>query len=210
MSRHAAPCAFAVFAMLAAAEPSDQAEECPKEAGSEVVVRALRSSDGRSYAYRVTNNGTSPIYNLSIGRAGDTFIEDSHGANPTSMGSPTGWKGSYERLQEYPRQPGPPAPKLIHYFWHAEGSGAWVQPGRSLSGFSVQLPTPEEVKLAYQRYRESSGDDAEPMEDAPFEQLPPQPDLTAVHFRVRSDRRCALVGTVERDPGWEGGDSPDG
>ena len=99
MSRHAAPCAFAALAMLAAAEPTDQADECPKEAGSEVVVRALRSSDGRSYAYRVTNNGTSPIYNLSIGRAGDTFIEDSHSLPTSGTGSRPGTTQSQWRMR---------------------------------------------------------------------------------------------------------------
>ena len=81
MSKHAAPCAFATLAALAAAGPSVHADECPKAAGSEVVVEALRFSDGRSYVYRVTNNGTSPISTLSIGTVGggDTFIEDTFG-----------------------------------------------------------------------------------------------------------------------------------
>ena len=52
--------------------------------------------------------------------------------------------------------------------------------------------------------------DTEPMKDPPFEErLPPQPDLTDVHFTVYPySKRCTLLGTVELDRGWEAGNAP--
>ena len=213
MRRLAAHCSFAALAMLATAETPEPAKEapanpgempeCPKADSDEVAVAALRFSDGRSYSFRVTNNGTRPIVNVAIGWGGDTFIEGSFNNRPTSIGSPSGWKGMHTAAQD-PRLPGSHSHPLILYQWFAENPDARIQPGRSLSGFSVQLPTPEEAVLAYLDQRERLGVPAErqpkgrPLE----ERLRPQPDLTKVHFEVRTYlARCPAFGTVELDSG---------
>ena len=70
MRRNAAPCSFAALALLAAAEPPHPQANCPTQPSSEVAVKALRFSDGRSYSFMVTNNGTRPIMNISVGWQG--------------------------------------------------------------------------------------------------------------------------------------------
>ncbi len=224
MRRQAAPFAFALLSTLALAEPAEQVEqgdstgffaECRKPAGSEVVVQALRFSDGRSYAYRVTNNGTIPIVHVTVGWAvgwGGEFIENNASTEPVSLGSPSGWKGEYTPTPD-PRLPESHAPVLARYWWHVEDSetGA-IQPGRSLSGFSVQLPTPQEAELAYMQRKASLGLSTTPLRDPPFEErLPPQPDLTDVPFVIRRYAQCPLLfGTVELDRGWDASDTPEG
>ena len=208
MHRQAAPFAFALLSTLALAEPAEQADECPKPAGSEVVVQALRFSDGRSYAYRVTNNGTIPIVSVTVGWGGDEFIENDYSTEPVSLGSPSGWKGQYLPTPD-PRLPESHAPVLARYFWQAEDwQTGGIQPGRSLSGFSVQLPTPQEAELAYMQ---ASIGPPTPMRDPPFEErLPPQPDLTDVPFKIFGRfARCDRVGTVELDRGWDASDAPE-
>ena len=208
MRRQAAPVAFALLSTLALAE---QAEECPKPAGSEVVVQALRFSDGRSYAYRVTNNGTSPIVSVTVGFGGDEFIENNYSTEPVSLGSPSGWKGQYLPTPD-PRLPESHAPVLARYFWQAEDwQTGGIQPGRSLSGFSVQLPTPQEAELAYMQRNASLGLSTTPLRDPPLEErLPPQPDLTDVPFKIFGRfARCDRVGTVELDRGWDASDAPE-
>ena len=207
MSRRAAPVSFAALALLAAAEPPAPAEDCPNQAGAEVVVKALRFSDGRSHSFMVTNNGTSPIFAISIGDG--AFIENSYNVQPVSVGSPSGWEYTYVLGQD-PRLPGSHSHTLTSYLWSAlEDPEAWIQPGRSLSGFSVQLPTPHEAVLAYFAFWESVG----MPEERPTEQswarmearLPPQPDLTKLPFEVlRSGERC-VVGTIELDSGSDAG-----
>ena len=214
MRRLAVSCSFATLAMLAAAEPPAPAKEapadprempeCSKADSDEVVVEALRFSDGRSYSFRVTNNGTSPIRHVALGwvRHRGPFIEGSFATMPTSMGSPDGWKSMHTAAQD-PRLPGSHSHPLINYQWFVEDPDARIQPGRSLSGFSVQLPTPHEAVLAYLDHWESLGMPAErqpkgrPLE----ERLRPQPDLTKVPFRASSERRCPAFGTVELDSG---------
>ena len=204
MRRQAAPFAIALLSTLALAEP---AEECPKPAGSEVVVQALRFSDGRSYAYRVTNNGTSPIVSVTVGWGGDEFIENNDSTKPVSLGSPSGWKGEYLPTPD-PRLPESHAPVLARYWWHAEDwQTGGIQPGRSLSGFSVQLPTPQEAELVYTQASIRST----PLRDPPFEErLPPPPDLTDVPFVILRYAQCPLqFGTVELDRGWDASDAPE-
>ena len=209
MSRQAAIYAFALFSTLAVAEPSEPTDECPKQASSEVVVQAFRFSDGRSYAYRVTNNGTRPIVDVIVGRGGDEFIEIGYNTKPVSMGSPNGWQGEHTAGQD-PRLPGSHSHTLISYWWRAEDwETGGIQPGQSLSGFSVQLPTPQEAELAYMQFRASMGWPQTSLKDPPFEErLPPQPDLTDVPFEVGRRARCNLVGTVELDRGWSASDTP--
>ena len=208
MRRQAAPFAIALLSTLALAEPAEQAEECPKPAGSEVVVQALRFSDGRSYAYRVTNNGTSPIVRVTVGWGGDEFIESNASTEPVSLGSPSGWKGEYLPTPD-PRPPRSHAPVLARYWWYVGDSGGTgaIQPGRSLSGFSVQLPTPQEAELAYTQASIRST----PLRDPPFEErLPPQPDLTDVPFVILRYAQCPLLfGTVELDRGWDASAAPE-
>jgi len=219
MRRQAAPFAFALLSTLVLAEPAEQAEqddstgffaECPKPAGSEVVVQALRFSDGRSYAYRVTNNGTSPIVHVHVGWGGDEFIENNYSTEPVSLGSPSGWKGEYVPTAD-PRLPESHAPVLARYWWHAEDwQTGGIQPGRSLSGFSVQLPTPQEAELAYMQRNASLGLSTTPLRDPPLEERePPQPDLTDVPFKIGRTVRCDRVGTVELDRGWDASDAPE-
>ena len=148
----------------------------------------------------VTNNGTSPIFAISIGDG--AIIEDSYNVEPASVGSPSGWEYTYVLGQD-PRLPGSHSHTLTSYLWSAlEDPEAWIQPGRSLSGFSVQLPTPHEAVLAYLAFWESVGMPQERPTDPPLEaRLPPQPDLTKLPFEVlRSGERC-VVGTIELDSG---------
>ena len=203
MFRRAAPLSFAALALLAAAERPALAE-CQK-AGDEIVVKALRFSDGRSHSFMVTNNATSAIYNLSIGDG--AFIEASYSTQPVSVGSPSGWKYTYVLGQD-PRLPGSHSHTLTSYLWAAlKNPEAWIQPGRALSGFSIQLPTPREASLAFW---ESIGTPEQPTEQslARMEaRLPPQPDLTRLPFRVLLDRGPCVVGTVELDSGSDAGDT---
>ena len=222
MRRQAAPFAFALLSTLALAEPAEQAEqgdstgffaECRKPAGSEVVVQALRFSDGRSYAYRVTNNGTSPIVYVTVGWAvgwGGEFIENNYSTEPVSLGSPSGWKGQYLPTPD-PRLPESHSPVLARYWWYAEDwQTGGIQPGRSLSGFSVQLPTPQEAELARMQRNASLGLSTTPLRNPPLEErLPPQPDLTDVPFEIGRTVRCDRVGTVELDRGWDASDAPE-
>ncbi len=180
MDRHAIPCSFAVLAMLAAAEPSEPAPECPKD-GSGIVVKAVQFSEGPpSYTFMVTNNGTKPIYLVSLGGGEDTFIEVSFEAVPTNVGSPGGWNGMHVFGQD-PRRPEAHSPSLISYLWQAEDPKARIQPGQSLSGFSLQLPAPRKDPPDNKR-------------------RPVYPDLTDVSFQVYAyGARCPAIGIVELD-----------
>lgn len=179
MTRHAVPCSFALLAMLAAAAPSEPAPECPK-GGSEVVVKAVRFSEGPpSYSFMVTNNATRPIHSFSLGWGDDTFIEASFESVPTSIGSPRGWEGMHVFGQD-PREPEAHSPSLVSYLWHPEDPESRIQPGQSLSGFSVQLPAPRT--------------------NHPPGRPPPYPDLTDVPFTADLvGARCPVKGTVESD-----------
>ncbi len=208
MRRLAAPCSFAALALLAAAEPPAPAEDECLKAGAEIVVKALRFSDGRSHSFMVTNNATSPIFLISIGDG--AFIENSYSTQPASVGSPSGWKYTYVLGQD-PRRPGSHSHTLTSYLWSAlEEPEAWIQPGRSLSGFSVQLPTPREAVLAYVDFWESIGMPVQPTEPSLEEmeaRVPPQPDLTKMPFTMlRRGERC-VVGTIEPDSASDAGDA---
>lgn len=192
------------FATLAAAQPAQPGGECPRPAGTDYAVKALRFSDGRSYAFVVTNRGSRPIRSVAIGWGGPPFIDRSVKTRPTSMGSPTGWRGA-PLYHPDPRLPESHSPVLVRYYWEVEDGSASIQPGRSLSGFSVQLPTPREMELAYLRDRESWGLSAEasdlPKDPSINDRLPPQPDLTRVSFVIGDHGRgCGtIVGTVVPD-----------
>ena len=199
-----------ILATLAAGDPADSPEECPRPAGSDVVVKALRFSDGRSYAFMVTNNGPTPIRDINIGWGGPPFIEGSVKTEPTSLGAPSGWK-SRSVMGQDPRLPGSHAHTLISYYWVAEDDAAGIEPGRSLSGFTIQLPTPHEMELAWLRSQKSQGFSAElsdlPRDPPINDRIPPQPDLTRVSFDVwQHIGRCgSAVGTVIPDLGPEDG-----
>ena len=104
-------------------------------------------------------------------------------------------------LGQDPRLPGSHSHTLTSYLWSAlEDPEAWIQPGRSLSGFSVQLPTPHEAVLAYLAFGSRSGC---PRSGRRIR----QPDLTKLPFDVlRSGGRC-VVGTVELDSGLDADDA---
>ena len=196
MARRAVLFAIAAFAGAAyAAAP----EECAEQPAGEVVVKALRFSDGRSYAYLVTNSGATPIRAIYIGWG--AFIEIDYSTRPTSIGSPSGWRGMDAWVPD-PRWPQSHSPRLIQYLWEAEDPDAWIQPGRSLSGFSIQLPTPHESALAYLRVSKVYNSLDELPKDPPFEErLDPQPDLASVPFQVGRSGACDAEGTVELDGG---------
>lgn len=187
-----------------AAGPERPPDECPRPAGSAYAVKALRFNDGRSYAFVVTNNGPKPIRSISIGWGGPPYIEGSVKTEPASMGSPSGWKGRHLD-QPDPRLPKSHSPTLVRYYWTAEEDAMLIEPGRSLSGFSVQLPTPHEMELAWLRSMRlqgvSVGTSDLPTDPPINDRLPPQPDLTRVSFEVWDDRRwCgSAVGTVVPD-----------
>ena len=126
----------------------------------------------------VTNNGTKPIYLVSLGGGEDTFIEVSFEAVPTNVGSPGGWNGEHVFGHD-PQRPEAHSPTLISYLWDTEDPKARIQPGQSLSGFSVQLPAPRK--------------------DLPDEERrPAHPDLTDAPFQVYAyGARCPAIGTVE-------------
>lgn len=183
MSRQAVTCVFAALAVLGAAAPQDlpEKEECP-QGGSDVVVSALRFSEGPpSYSFMVTNNGTRPIGILKLGRGEGTFIEAQFETVPTSVGSPRGWEGMHVFGQD-PRLPEAHSHSLVSYLWNTEDPEARIQPGHSLTGFSVQFPAPK---------RNSPGE---------TRTLSALPDLTNVPFRVWPyGARCPVVGVVEPD-----------
>ena len=202
MARYVAGFALGTLAMLAASAP---AEECAGDA-ADVVVKAHRFSDGRSYAYLVMNKGAAPIRSFYIGWG--AFIDSSYSSKPVSIGSPSGWKGMHAVVPD-PRLPQSHSPRLIQYLWKAgDDPKTWIQPGRSLSGFAIQLPTPHESALAYLRVSLAYRSLAELPKDPPFEErLPPQPNLASVPFEALSTGGCSVVGTVELDGVPDAGDS---
>lgn len=194
MAKRASLCVVAALAMGAAGAP---VADCLNQPIDDVVVKAQRFSDGRSYAYLVSNRGATPIFSISIGWG--AFIEIDYSTQPTSIGSPNGWDGTHVFAPD-PRWPQSHSPRLIKYLWQAEDPKVWIQPGRSLSGFSVQLPTPHESALAYLSVSNVYQSIEDLPRDPPFEQrLVPQPDLTAVPFNALRSGGCDVAGTVEFD-----------
>ena len=184
--------ALALLAILGAAEPSKpvpsgtatphQARDCEQGAG--VVIKTIRfRGKPPAYSFMVTNNGTSPIFIVSLGAGGDivadTYIEAGYESIPTNVGSPRGWKGMHVFAQD-PRFPEAHSHSLVAYLWTAEDPLVRIQPGESLAGFSVQLPATKRGPSGRPRH-------------------PPHPDLTNVLFVVERDRARCVVGTVELD-----------
>ena len=191
----------ALAATLAAADRTTT-PECPQQAGSDVTVTAQRFGDGRSYAFLVTNNSPSAILGITIGWPGATPIEGSVKTMPVTIGSPSGWKGKAVRSPD-PRLPGSHPQALISYEWTAHGTKLKdFGPGRSLSGFAVQLPTPSEAELAYLTTLGALGFPTQPPKDPPIdERFAPQPDLRRVSFLANVyEGRCRwIVGMVVPD-----------
>lgn len=197
---------LAALAMLPATESvssattQDPETHCP-EGNPEVVVRAHQFSDGRSYSFMITNNGTTPILVVQIGRGGrdaDTFIKNSYSTQPVSVGSPNGWSGTHVQGRD-PRRLGSHSPTLVSYLWTAEDPESGIQPGRSLAGFTVQLPTPQEAEIARVRFWELQGIAVE-LRDPNETRRAAQPDLTEVPFRASlSGTACIVMGRVVRD-----------
>lgn len=185
MTRPAIACIVAGLAAFGVGAPSSDTpveDECPK-GGGEVVVKALRFSEGPpAYSFMVTNNGARPIWNLSLGTLEDTFIEAQFETVPTNVGSPGKWEGTHVFAQD-PRMPEAHSHSLIAYYWTAaEHPDAWIRPGKSLAGFSVQFPMPK---------RHPPGDER---------RRPAHPDLTNTPFLVDPyGARCPIVGVVEPD-----------
>ena len=163
--------------------------DCPQET-SDVAVKVARFSGyPPAYVFMVTNNGTNPISTLDVGSTfgstqgdfgWDKLIEVSEESVPMSMGSPGGWNGQPVPGQD-PRLPQAHSFSLTSYLWVSDDPESWIQPGQSLSGFSVQLP--------------GSGNE---MDDGG--RHPNYPDLTDVPFVIRAEGPlCHVVGMVEPD-----------
>ncbi|MYE22815.1 MAG: hypothetical protein F4Y01_02545 [Gammaproteobacteria bacterium] len=163
---------LANVAGLASAQPEGTAatgalrEICAQEP-PKATVKAMRFPEGPpAFSFMVTNHGTLPIRMISIGSNGDrSVLAIAPETEPTSLGSPKGWKGTRTFGYETP---------FLKYFWEAEDPNARIQPGESLTGFSVQLPEPQREDP-----RDTRGQ-------------PVLTDLTAVPFRA-VPYRC---------PGW--------
>ncbi len=175
-----ARCSLLVAGALATAGNSEPTTDCPEDS-SEVVVKAVRFTDGPpSYSFRVTNNGTRSLGIVVLGEGAERRLPIAPETVPTSIGSPAGWEGIHVFGQD-PRRPKVHSPTLITYLWTAKKPEARVQPGQSLSGFSVQLPPESEnTKSA-----DGSG--------AGF-------DIASLPFSVHPyGARCPVTGTVELD-----------
>ena len=133
-------------------EPSNPnvVEGCPED-GTDVVVEVVRFDGGvPSYAFRVTNNAEHPVRDLRLAEDGvlpPLLIAPE--TEPTSVGSPAGWTGYRHYLQDW-RRPQQHSASFVTYYWGAKDEEAWIQPGESLSGFSVQLPAPTRPNPTWQ------------------------------------------------------------
>ena len=193
MHRLAIACVLALLGIPGAGEPSKaaqsgaatphQARECEQDDAG-VLIKAIRfRGKPPAYSFMVTNNGTSPIFIVSLGAGGDivadTYIEAGYESIPTNVGSPRGWKGMHVFAQD-PRLPEAHSHSLVAYLWTAEDPLVRIPPGQSLAGFSVQLPATKRGPSGRPRH-------------------PPHPDLTNVPFVVDRNRARCVVGTVELD-----------
>ena len=173
-------CSLLAAAALATAGSSEPTIDCPQDS-SKVVVKAVRFSDSPpAYSFRVTNNGTRSVGIVVLGEDAERRLRIAPETVPTSIGSPTGWEGIHVFGQD-PRRQKVHSPTLITYLWTAKKPEARIQPGQSLSGFSVQLPPgSENTKSA-----DGSG--------AGF-------DISNLPFLVHPyGARCPVIGTVELD-----------
>lgn len=181
--------AILVWPALAAGQADRDPYGCPRmglDGPVRVMAYKFADEDPPSYSFRVVNGADSPIHTVVIGTDPSLYTR-SH--VPKSMSAPEGWAGrpefEAERHSEY-----------MHYLWgvteRANGRGSLdyppiygagpheIQPGESLSGFSIHLeylwaPTNEDDRLIVQE------------------------DLRSVSFRVRLvDGRCH-VGRVQPD-----------
>ena len=207
---------LAGLAVFAAAESETPALDCPRDSG--VVVKAIRfEGDPFHYAFMVTNNSKEPILEVTIGRGegrdgvweGD--IEWASATVPITFGTPRGWKARIVRGQD-PQVPEPHIRGLFSYEWRVDdqfewridereqGRGAGIRPGRSLSGFSVQLPTPWQSRFV-QRFSQIARGGRDPGIFGPTDEqrLQVQPDLRKVLFIATDGRRCLQLGEVEAD-----------
>jgi len=109
------------------------AADCVEDS-EEVQIRAYRFREGPpAYALMVINNSDAPILSFRIG--GHPFLPINDDNIPTSVGSPTGWEGSYFFTDSHPVE-------YMQYLWQNRDSQRTVPSGASLSGFSIQLPYP--------------------------------------------------------------------
>ena len=199
--RCAIPCWIAALATFAAAEPSVPAQECPRT--GKVVVQAIRfSGEPLHYAFKVTNNSSATIWAVTILLAeGDggrhrtvQWRKAEFDIEPTSIGSPRNWTGKYRVGSD------------IKFSWSADygDEGAGILPGRSLSGFAVQLPTAQEW-IARRDYWVGEGFDRPHLTQEANEERPGAfPDPTTARFIAQdgylaSDDPCPLGGHVKPD-----------
>lgn len=209
---------LATLASLAAADSVTPALDCPR--GSDIVVKAIRfEGDPFHYAFMVTNNSKEPILEVTIGRGegrddwweeGD--IEWASATVPITFGTPRGWKARIVRGEEKRLESESEIRGLFSYEWSVDdqfewrpdelgqGRGAGIQPGRSLSGFSVQLPTPEQSRFT-QRFSWIARGIGDPgifgLTDK--QRLKLQPDLRNVRFIAGDGNRCLQLGDVQAD-----------
>ena len=142
------PAALTILAALAilAAPASGQEDTNPRgchiigpDGPVRVIAYKFAVEDPPSYAFRVVNNSDAPIFVVSIG-SHPYLLSIDH--QPSSITAPEGWRGIPAYGYESP---------YMHYFWEvtepADGREPVadserrheIQPGESLSGFSIQL-----------------------------------------------------------------------
>ena len=108
-------------------------------ASSEIVVEQRRFTEGPpAYVFRVRNRSTASVYVVILGEGAGRRLPATAANLPTSMGTPDVWKSQHEVSDDG---------KDIRYVWIAQEPLARIRPTMSLSGFSVQLPMPDEEGL---------------------------------------------------------------
>ncbi len=199
--------AFATIALLILAAPaSGKAQEQPGQGPGgadcyqrdEIRVTAWKfAEDPPSYSFRIVNGSDFPAFSMTLG--GDPGLFSIYRA--TNIGSPQGWTGqtlrSYERGHiRYVWRPNIPPDENISESPHL------IQPGQTLSGFSVQLPpwgydytvtndTAELIRMPLQPDgRLRLGDDIVSEQDV---------DLRFIPFTVRLSGGDCRIGHVQPD-----------
>ena len=209
---------LAGLAVFATAESETPALDCPRD--SDIVVKAIRfEGDPFHYAFMVTNNSPETILEVTIGRGkgrngvweeGD--IKWAPATVPVTFGAPRGWKSRIVRGEEKRLESESEIRGLFSYEWSVDdqfewriaereqGKGAGIQPGASLSGFSVQLPTPQQSRFT-ERYHWIASGAGDPgiFGRTDKQRLKLQPDLRNVRFIAGDGNRCLQLGDVQAD-----------
>ena len=135
------------------------------EDGSVRVIAHKFAGDPPSYAFRVENGTDLPIGLISIGHGHEMYLKRD-AIRTRFVGSPSGWSGAVQWCENRDCP-------YMRYLWTpmaADGesevaSGYDIQPGESLTGFSVQL-------------RSDYGDDLWDLRTLPFRVIASAPSFT--------------------------------